>query len=68
VHWLYEAHTGSLRERMKTAAEIFLLPVAAGEIREEPFPDLFPRTELFPDAERAPSVTPLVRAPRRRSR
>ena len=62
VHWLYEAHAGSLRERMRTAAEIFLLPVASGALADEPLPDLFPGTA------RPANLTPLPRAPRRRPR
>jgi AcrR family transcriptional regulator len=41
VHWLYEDTSGSLRERMQRAAEIFLGPVAsAPAARDEPLPDL----------------------------
>ena len=61
VHWLYEASSGSLCERMRSAAEVFLLPVAAGESRDEPLPDLFPET-----ARVAP--LPITRAPRRRTK
>lgn len=62
THWLYEAASGSLRERMRVAAEVLLLPVAQGEVREEPFPDLFPAQTWVPP------VTPPPRAPRRRRR
>jgi AcrR family transcriptional regulator len=41
THWLYESAAGSLRERMRNAAEIWLGEVAAGEPRDEPLPDLF---------------------------
>jgi AcrR family transcriptional regulator len=62
THWLYEDAAGSLRERMKGAAEILLRPVAQGVLRDEPLPDLFPETAWVPPA------TPLPRAPRRRTR
>jgi AcrR family transcriptional regulator len=62
TYWLYEDAAGSLRERMRNAAEILLRPVALGEPREEPAPVLFPETDWVPP------VTPLRRAPRRRTR
>jgi TetR/AcrR family acrAB operon transcriptional repressor len=61
THWLYEAASGSLRERLRSAAEILLRPVAQGPLREEPLPDLLPETEW------APPPTPISRArPRRK--
>ena len=60
THWLYEEASGSLRERMKSAAEILLRPVAQGELRDEPMPDLFTETAWVPPA------TPLSRARLRR--
>lgn len=62
THWLYEEAAGSLRERMRSAAEILLGAVAQGAPRAEALPDLFPETAW------APPVTPLRRAPRRRRR
>ena len=41
THWLYEDAAGSLRERMRSAAEIWLGAVATGEPCHEPLPDLF---------------------------
>ena len=53
THWLYEAASGSLRERMRSAAEIWLGAVAVGEIRDEPLPDLIGGIEwLRPTAPR----------------
>jgi hypothetical protein len=42
--WLFEADGGSLRERMRSAAEVFLGPVAesAAATRDVPLPELFP--------------------------
>jgi AcrR family transcriptional regulator len=60
THWLYEAASGSLRERMRSAAEIWLGPVAVGAIRDEPLPDLIGGIELLRPA------TPLARGPSRR--
>jgi hypothetical protein len=62
THWLYEAASGSLRERMRVVAEVLLLPVAPGDVLEEPFPDLFPAQTWVPPAN------PRKRAPRRRTR
>jgi AcrR family transcriptional regulator len=62
THWLYEEASGSLRKRMQSAADVLLRPVTAGEIRDEPLPD------LFPDVAWVPPVTPISRAPRRRTR
>ena len=41
-HWLYEDTSGSLRERMQRAAEVFLGPVAAAGLPadSQPLPDL----------------------------
>jgi AcrR family transcriptional regulator len=41
TRWLYEPAAGSLRERMRGAAEIWLGAVAAEPRRDEPLPDLF---------------------------
>jgi AcrR family transcriptional regulator len=60
THWLYESAAGSLRERMRSAADIWLGPVAAGEGRDEPLPDLFGEIEWLPP------VTPISRARSRR--
>jgi len=60
--WLYEDAAGSLRERMQSAAEILLRPVALGEPRDEPAP------VLFPEIDWTPPPTPLRRARRRRTR
>ncbi len=60
THWLYDAVPGSLRERMRSAAEILLRPVAEGELRDEPLPNLFPEVEWIPP------VTPISRARARR--
>jgi AcrR family transcriptional regulator len=60
THWLYDAVAGSLRERMRSAAEILLRPVAEGELREEPLPNLFPEVAWIPP------VTPISRARARR--
>jgi AcrR family transcriptional regulator len=40
THWLYDDTSGSLRERMGRAAEVFLGRVAASGDRVEPLPDL----------------------------
>jgi AcrR family transcriptional regulator len=66
VHWLYEDPTGSLRDRMRRAAEIFLGTVALGSHAApvEPLPDLLvPTSVLGP-----PAAFPPVRAARRRPR
>jgi AcrR family transcriptional regulator len=60
THWLYEAASGSLRERMRSAAEIWLGPVALGAIRDEALPDLIGGIEWLRPA------TPPLRAPSRR--
>jgi AcrR family transcriptional regulator len=64
VHWLYEDTSGSLRERMQRAAEIFLGPVAtAPAARGEPLPDL-----SVSEADVLPVRRVRARARRRRSR
>jgi AcrR family transcriptional regulator len=62
TRWLYDEAQGSLRERMKSAAEILLRPVAEGRTREERLPELLPATEWL-----APP-TPISRARPRRKR
>ncbi len=49
VHWLYDGTSGSLRERMQRAAEIFLGPVAIDceATRGETLPDLAPEFGMF---------------------
>jgi AcrR family transcriptional regulator len=60
THWLYEAAAGSLRERMRSAAEIWLGAVAASERRDEPPPALLGAIDWnLP-------VTPIGRARNRR--
>jgi AcrR family transcriptional regulator len=41
TRWLYEPSAGSLRERMRSAVEIWLGAVATGGRADEPLPDLF---------------------------
>jgi AcrR family transcriptional regulator len=60
THWLYEDAAGSLRERMRSAAEIWLGAVATGERGDEPLPDLFGAIEWITP------VTPISRAHSRR--
>jgi AcrR family transcriptional regulator len=60
THWLYEAASGSLRERMRSAAEIWLGAVAVGKSQGEPLPDLLGGIEWLRPA------TPPVRARSRR--
>jgi hypothetical protein len=62
THWLYEAASGSLRGRMRSAAEVLLGSVATIESREEPLPI------LYPEIAWAPPVTPISRARTRRKR
>jgi AcrR family transcriptional regulator len=62
VHWLYEEASGSLRERMRSAADILLGPIASGVRRDEPLPN------FLPEPAEAPNVKPLARRPRRRTR
>ena len=50
THWLYEEASGSLRDRMRSAADILLRPVALGEVRDEPLPNLFPDIAWIPPA------------------
>jgi AcrR family transcriptional regulator len=67
VHWLYEDTSGSLRERMRRAVEIFLGTVALGRpaAPDEPLPDLLVPTGGVLDA---PAAVPPPRAARRRPR
>jgi AcrR family transcriptional regulator len=67
MHWLYEDTSGSLRERMRRAVEIFLGTVALGRpaAPDEPLPDLLVPTGGALDALAVP-LPP--RAARRRSR
>jgi hypothetical protein len=60
VHWLYEDATGSLRERMERAAQIFLSGVAEARWADaqEPVPDLAPIG--WDPAGRGPASTPDV--------
>jgi len=60
TNWLYDAASGSLRERMRSAAEILLHPVAEGALGDEPLPN------LFGEIDWVPAVTPISRARRRR--
>ena len=53
TRWLYDDASGSLRERMVVAAEIFLGPVAIGEPSETSLPNLVPEN---------PVVVPITRA------
>ena len=59
TRWLYEPAGGSLRERMRSAAEIWLGPVAEGGRAHEPLPDLFGVMRLAPLA--GPRPTPEAR-------
>jgi AcrR family transcriptional regulator len=52
VHWLYEDTSGSLRERMRRAAEVFLGAMALGVARDEPLPDLMPDVDAIPESLR----------------
>jgi len=52
VHWLYEDTSGSLRERMRRAAEVFLGAMATGVARDEPLPDLMPDVDAIPESLR----------------
>jgi AcrR family transcriptional regulator len=61
-HWLYDDSSGSLRDRMRRAAEIFLGAIAIADAPDEPLPDLVSGTPSFP----APRVVPLPRARSRR--
>jgi AcrR family transcriptional regulator len=64
-HWLYEDTSGSLRDRMRRAAEVFLGPVASPglPVEAEPFPGLLPPAQEQPTA---PTAIPLQRARNRR--
>jgi hypothetical protein len=66
-HWLYEDTSGSLRDRMRRAAEIFLGPVASLDLpaEAEPFPGLLPPAQ---EQLTAPLAIPLQRARNRRRR
>ena len=66
-HWLYDDTSGSLRERMRSAAEIFLRPVAAPGLAPDPSP---PPDLLAPDGEGPAPPIPisLQRARTRRRR
>jgi len=65
--WLYEDTSGSLRDRMQRAAEIFLGPVAGGarSRQAEAIPNLLPPPAAQP---LAPIAIPLQRARNRRRR
>jgi AcrR family transcriptional regulator len=52
INWLYEDTSGSLRERMRRAAEVFLGAVAVGVARDEPLPDLMPDVDAIPESLR----------------
>ncbi len=64
-HWLYEDTSGSLRERMRRAADVFLGPVAGSGpgAHSERLPDLQPPADAQP---KAPVEIPLQRARNRR--
>ncbi len=62
--WLYEDASGSLRERMRRAAEIFLGPVASEASRAAPAPALVFASDPIPN----PAVIPLRRAHMRRTK
>jgi AcrR family transcriptional regulator len=66
-HWLFEDTSGSLRERMQRAAEIFLGAVARGAhaTAGEPLPDLLPPQGAQPSL---PVPLALLSAPFRRTR
>jgi AcrR family transcriptional regulator len=53
TRWLYDDASGSLRERMAVAAEIFLGPVQNGESSDASLPDLLPEN---------PAVIPITQA------
>jgi AcrR family transcriptional regulator len=63
THWLYDDTSGSLRERMGRAAEVFLGRVAAAEKRSEPLPDLSVPTAWI--SRQRSSPLPRARARRR---
>jgi len=64
-HWLYEDTSGSLRDRMRRAAEVFLGPVASIGLASpaESLPNLLPPANAQP---KAPVAIPLQRARNRR--
>ena len=55
TRWLYDDASGSLRERMLTAAEIFLAPVASGDRTDGPLPNLLPDAASAPVSTASPS-------------
>jgi AcrR family transcriptional regulator len=64
THWLYDDTSGSLRERMGLAAEVFLGRVAAAADRSEPLPDLSAPNAWI--AQHRPIPLPRARARRKR--
>src|SRR3990172_9291787 len=64
THWLYDDTSGSLRERMGRAAEVFLGRVAAAEGRSEPLPELSVPTAWI--SRHRPTPLPRARARRKR--
>ena len=62
--WLYDDASGSLRERMRKAAEIFLGPVASAASLAEPPAHLAFSIDPIPN----PSIVPLERAHTRRTK
>jgi AcrR family transcriptional regulator len=58
TRWLYEPDAVSLRERMRSAAEIWLGAVGKSGRADEPLPDLFGELRLTPVAASAPSARP----------
>ncbi|HET6304380.1 MAG TPA: TetR/AcrR family transcriptional regulator [Myxococcota bacterium] len=64
THWLYDDTSGSLRERMGRAAEVFLGRVAAAGDRSEPLPDLSVPTAWI--SRHRPTPLPRARARRKR--
>ena len=66
-HWLYEDTSGSLRERMRRAADVFLGSVAG--LGWAPQAESFPDLQLPADAQpQAPVAIPVQRARNRRRR
>jgi hypothetical protein len=64
THWLYDDTSGSLRERMGLAAEVFLGRVAAAADRPEPLPDLSAPNAWI--TQHRPIPLPRARARRKR--
>lgn len=56
TRWLYEPAEGSLRERMRSASEIWLGAVATRDRANEPLPDLFGGLRVAPLAAPEPSA------------